>query len=319
MSDMKLGLIGDNISRSKVPLLHRLAGKLTGLEVRYERLVPKDLGQDFDAVFDDCVREGYRGINVTYPHKERVVPKVRIENPLVRGLGTVNTVVFASDGSRGYNTDNSGFIAAYRGVRGRAAPGRVCMVGAGGVGKAVAFGLVALGLKELGLVDRDVPKAEALAEALRAEERSLDISVTADPAEAAEGACGLINCTPVGMIGHDGTPLPRTLTAGASWALRNSHLHCATGEQGTLGGLVEGVWTLANSIEHAPSRFQHRRGRLDRSGRHLRRSPRGPADDHPQEQGRWISHGDLRRSRRRCMVDLRRCRSTIHTDSVGLP
>lgn len=218
MPDMRLGLIGDNISRSKAPLLHRLAGKLTGIEVSYDRLIPKDLGQDFDAVFEDCARRGYRGINVTYPYKERVVPKVRIENPLVRGLGAVNTVVFASGGSRGYNTDNSGFIAAYRGVRGRAAPGPVCMVGAGGVGKAVAFGLVALGLKELRLVERDLAKAEGLAAALRAEDPTLDVTVTADPAESAPGACGLINCTPVGMIGYDGTPLPRDLMTGASWA-----------------------------------------------------------------------------------------------------
>lgn len=75
MPDLKLGLIGDNISCSKAPLLHQLAGKLTGLDVRYDRLVPKDLGRDFDGVFEDCIREGYRGINVTYPYKERVVPE----------------------------------------------------------------------------------------------------------------------------------------------------------------------------------------------------------------------------------------------------
>jgi shikimate dehydrogenase len=92
------------------------------------------------------------------------------------------------------------------------------MVGAGGVGKAVAFALMGLGLKELRLVECDLPKAEALAAALKAEDRTLDVTVTADPAEAAAGAYGVINCTPVGMVGHDGTPLPRDLMAGASWA-----------------------------------------------------------------------------------------------------
>lgn len=218
MPDLKLGLIGDNISRSKAPLLHQLAGKLMGLEVRYDRLIPKDLGRDFDGLFEDCVGEGYRGINVTYPYKERVVSKVRIDDPLVRALGAVNTVVFASGGPTGHNTDYSGFIAAYRGGAGDAAPGPVCMVGAGGVGKAVAFALVGLGLEELRLVERDLPKAEALAAALKTEDRTLDITVTADPAEAAAGASGVINCTPVGMIGYDGTPLPGALMAGASWA-----------------------------------------------------------------------------------------------------
>lgn len=215
---LKLGLIGDNISRSKAPLLHQLAGRLTGLEVRYDRLIPKDLGRDFEGVFEDCVREGYRGINVTYPYKERVVAKVRIEDPLVRALGAVNTVVFASGGPRGHNTDYSGFTAAYRGALGTAAPGAVCMIGAGGVGKAVAFALLGLGLEELRLVDRDLPKAEALAAALKAHDPALEVTAAADPAASAAGASGLINCTPVGMIGYDGTPLPRALMRGASWA-----------------------------------------------------------------------------------------------------
>jgi shikimate dehydrogenase len=218
MPDLRLGLIGDNISRSKAPLLHQLAGKLTGIEVRYDRLIPKDRGQDFDGVFEDCVRQGYRGINVTYPYKERVVSKVRIDDPLVRALAAVNTVVFASGGPTGHNTDYSGFIAAYRGAVGDAAPGAVCMIGAGGVGKAVAFALMGLGIEELRLVERDLPKAEALAAALKAEDRTLDITVTADPAEAAAGAYGVINCTPVGMVGYGGTPLPRDLMTGASWA-----------------------------------------------------------------------------------------------------
>jgi shikimate dehydrogenase len=218
MPDLKLGLIGDNISRSKAPLLHQLAGRLVGLEVRYDRLIPKDRGQDFDGVFEDCIREGYRGINVTYPYKERVVPKVRIDDPLVRALAAVNTVVFAPNGPTGHNTDYSGFMAAYRNAAGDATPGAVCMVGAGGVGKAVAFALMGLGLKELRLVERDLPKAEALAAAMKAEDRTLDVRVTADPAEAAAGAYGLINCTPVGMVGYGGTPLPRELMAGASWA-----------------------------------------------------------------------------------------------------
>lgn len=216
--DLQLGLIGDNIARSKAPLLHRLAGKLTGLRVAYDRLVPRELGREFDRVFDDCAAGGYRGINVTYPYKERAAARVRVDDPLVRGIGAVNTVVFEPGGPRGFNTDYSGFIAAYRRVRGDAAPGPVCMIGAGGVGKAVGFGLVALGLEELRLVERDLPKAEALADSLRAARPGLAVAVTAEAAEGARGAAGLINCTPVGMVGYEGTPLPRPAMAGAEWA-----------------------------------------------------------------------------------------------------
>jgi shikimate dehydrogenase len=188
------------------------------LDVRYDRLIPKEIGKDFDAVFEDCARDGYRGINVTYPYKELAAAKVGINDPLVRSIGAVNTVVFTPAGPKGFNTDYSGFIAGYRGVRGGTAPGPVCMIGAGGVGKAVAFGLIVLGLEEIHIVERDLGKAEALAESLRIARPSLTIAVTNDAAAAAQGAAGLINCTPVGMVGYEGTPLPRESMSGARWA-----------------------------------------------------------------------------------------------------
>ena len=92
------------------------------------------------------------------------------------------------------------------------------MIGAGGVGKAVAFGLIELGLEELALVERDLPKAEALAAALTAAAPGLAVAVTGDVAGGTDGAVGLINCTPVGMVGYDGTPVPRALMRDAEWA-----------------------------------------------------------------------------------------------------
>ena len=215
---VRLGLIGDNIADSKSPRLHELAGRLIGRPTTYDRLVPKALGLDFDAVFEKARAEGFRGLNITYPYKERVVPKLRIDQPQVARLGACNTVVFEADGPRGYNTDWSGFKAAYQRAFGDAAPGAVCMIGAGGVGKAVAFGLVDLGMTELRLVERDLPKAEALAEALRAAVPGLAVTCTTDAAEGAKEASGLVNCTPVGMVGYGGTPLPRENMAGATWA-----------------------------------------------------------------------------------------------------
>jgi shikimate dehydrogenase len=221
MSDaapVRLGLIGDNIARSQSPRLHELAGRLTGIPVSYERLIPKDLGKDFEAVFLAARDQGFRGLNITYPYKERVAPLLHVPDPRVSALGAVNTVLFTEDGPEGHNTDWLGFLAGYRRAFGDRAPGPVCMVGAGGVGKAVAFGLIELGLTDLRLVERDLPKAEALAAALRIAAPDLRFTVTGDVAAGAAGAAGLINCTPVGMVGYDGTPVPRALLAGAEWA-----------------------------------------------------------------------------------------------------
>ena len=75
---VRLGLIGDNIAQSQAPRLHELAGRLAGIPVSYERLVPRELGRDFEAVFAAARDGGFRGLNITYPYKERVVRLVGI-------------------------------------------------------------------------------------------------------------------------------------------------------------------------------------------------------------------------------------------------
>lgn len=215
---LKLGLIGDNIMRSKSPLLHRLAGAQNGMVVQYDRLIPKDMGEDFDTVFDMCASRGYRGINVTYPYKERAARKVLIEDPLVRAIGAVNTVLFEARGPIGQNTDYTGFVAAYRAARGDVEPGIACLIGTGGVGRALAFGLIALGASEIRLVDKEAAKAEALADDMRKTGRAQKIAVFSDASSAAAGATGLLNATPIGMVGYEGTPLQASAMRGAQWA-----------------------------------------------------------------------------------------------------
>ncbi|WP_353475064.1 shikimate dehydrogenase [Salipiger sp. H15] len=215
---LKLGLIGDNIARSRSPLLHRLAGGQNGVEVTYDRLVPKDMGLSFDEVFDSCAGQGYRGTNVTYPYKEIAAAKVEVDDPLVRAVGAVNTVIFGGETPKGFNTDYSGFMSAYRSVMGDKPTGTVLMIGTGGVGRAVAFGLAGLGARTLRLVDRDPAKAEALAEALHSVAPDMEISIWLSAEKAAQGSAGIINCTPVGMVGYEGTPLAAEAMQGAAWA-----------------------------------------------------------------------------------------------------
>lgn len=217
-STLRIGLIGDNIAESKAPLLHRLAGQQNGVPVRYDRLVPKALGLGFDAVFDQCPARGYRGVNITYPYKERAAKKVRIEDPRVQAIGAVNTVLFEADGPVGYNTDYTGFIAAYQAIRQDKSPGITCLIGTGGVGRALAFALVALQAEEIRLVDRDEAKARALARDLQSVVDAPKVVVHPEPAQAALGAAGVLNGTPVGMVGHEGTPLSRKAMTGSRWA-----------------------------------------------------------------------------------------------------
>lgn len=216
--DLKLGLIGDNIARSQSPRLHLLAGQRVGKGVSYIPLVPKELGRSFEDIFALARAEGYRGLNITYPYKERVVPLLRIDDPVVRAIGAVNTVLFDPDGPRGFNTDFTGFKAAFRAVMPDRAPGATLLIGAGGVGRAIAFGLAGLGAEALHLVDRDPAKAEMLAADMRRGFPGLDVHIHGQAERAAEGMSGLVNATPVGMAGLEGSPLSATAMEGALWA-----------------------------------------------------------------------------------------------------
>ncbi|WP_445679791.1 shikimate dehydrogenase family protein [Radicibacter daui] len=215
----RLGLIGDNIFASRSPDLHRIAGELSGLDVSYDLLVPHTEGLDFPALFERCREGGYAGLNITYPYKEKVVAMVHVPEPAVARLGSVNTVVFAEGGPLGYNTDHSGFIAGYRLRYAGAPPGRVMMVGAGGVGRAVAFGLVALGAEELTILDADIAKAERLAgELAGAGISSVTAASMGKVADVAGRVEGIVNCTPVGMVGYEGTPVEARLLGPQRWA-----------------------------------------------------------------------------------------------------
>ena len=218
MEKVRLGLIGDHIAASRAPRLYAIAGRMRGVETTYDLLVPAELGIGFDALFERCAAGDYHGINITYPYKERAAARVAIESPLVRAIGAVNTIVFAPDGPRGLNTDHTGFIAAWRARFEPARPGVVCQVGAGGVGRAVAFGLAELGATAIRLFDLDHARAERLAAALRDARPETETTVAARLEDAAAGAHGLVNCSPVGMVGHEGSPVPIGLMEGAEWA-----------------------------------------------------------------------------------------------------
>ena len=222
----KLGLIGNGIQRSSAPRLHRLAGGFSDIDVSYDLI---DLQAEDPACFEEtlrnCARAGYWGVNVTYPFKERAAKQVEIPSAVVKQIGAVNTVIFsahsADEGTpvgRGYNTDYSGFLRAYQQRFPNQLPGAVGIVGTGGVGKPVAFGLAQLGARALRLYDLDAEKAAALAAQIRQAMPHVDVQACSNLHEVTAGMDGLVNCTPVGMYQHPGTPVPAEYIQRQRWA-----------------------------------------------------------------------------------------------------
>lgn len=215
---ISLGLIGDNIRDSRSPELHRVAGLLCDLDVRYDLLVPAELNAAFDGAFEQSRHDGRRGVNITYPYKETVLSLLADQSIDVERIGSANTVVFTDDGPVGHNTDYLGFIAAFRQHFGTRSPGSVGLVGAGGVGRAIAFALARLGAHELRVFDTDRQRAERLVRAMTDAAEDTPATVQADVESALRRVDGIVNCTPVGMIGKTGSPVPTALMDGPRWA-----------------------------------------------------------------------------------------------------
>jgi len=144
------------------------------------------------------------GALITMPHKVSTVALLDEASPTVRIAGSCNAVRRGADGKLvGNMFDGEGFV---RGVRrkGCALQGiRVLVVGAGGVGSAIAASLAAAGIGEIALFDANDESARALADRLKTHYPALRVRTGSnDPA----GFELVVNATPMGM--NDGDPLP---------------------------------------------------------------------------------------------------------------
>jgi shikimate dehydrogenase len=184
-----LGVCGWPVAHSRSPQMHNAALAAAGLDGwRYLRLpLPPDL-------FAETVRAlpaaGFRGVNVTIPHKEAALAVADRASEAARAIGAANTLTFEDGAIWADNTDAPGLLAALpEPVGGRTA----LVLGAGGAGRAAAWAL-----KEAGAAVAVWNRTPARAEALAAE-----IGVRA--VTTLEGADILVNCTSVGLHDPDAT------------------------------------------------------------------------------------------------------------------
>jgi shikimate dehydrogenase len=207
-----VGLIGANIMKSLSPALHEDALAAAGLIGHYHLMdVDRLTGRTLESLFAAARTAGFAGVNVTYPFKQTVIPLLDELTAEARQIGAVNTVAFSPTGrTLGDNTDRSGFRQSFFDTLGRSciAGKPVLLVGAGGAGRAVAFALLDLGASRVDVFDADTPRATALAVDLIGHVGSNRARAVLDIAPAAREAAGIINATPVGMLGIPGNPVP---------------------------------------------------------------------------------------------------------------
>lgn len=215
---IKLGLIGQSISQSRAPSLHVLLGEIYNRPLTYALHEPRDASPEaFVETLNTLRADGYRGCNVTYPYKQIALASADRVNDAVRRVGSTNTLSLTEEVSAA-NTDYTGFIRGYRGRLGEQPAGKVLLIGAGGVGRAVAFGLFEVGASELLIFDLNTAGAQSLADAVNAAGYKATVVTPEALADAARMADGLVNCTPVGHYKTPGNPLSQELFGGQQWA-----------------------------------------------------------------------------------------------------
>jgi shikimate dehydrogenase len=217
-----VGLIGAGIGASLSPALHEREAALLGFDYAYRLFDLDELDRppsDVGALVREAAADGLRGLNVTHPCKQLVVPELDELSPQAAALGAVNTVVLRDGRLTGHNTDLSGFQEAFARRLPDARTDRVVVLGAGGAGAAVGHAILALGAGHVTVIDAERDRADELAEGLQAH---FDASAAAagDPADLPEllgAADGLIHATPTGMDAHPGTAVPTELLDPPLW------------------------------------------------------------------------------------------------------
>lgn len=216
-----IGLIGSGIGGSFSPQLHETEARAQGFELHYRLLDSKLRGfaaADLPRLLDAMVLTGFCGSNVTHPFKEAIVPYLAGLSDAATEIGAVNTIVRdPARGWIGHNTDWIGFTESFRRGLTDAAIGRVVLLGAGGAGAAVSYGMLRHGVGELLIVDHDRAKAAELAAKLGAR-FGAGRARTADTLESViDSIDGVINATPIGMTGKPGTPFDPALLDARLW------------------------------------------------------------------------------------------------------
>lgn len=155
------GLIGNPVEHTLSPVIHNTLAELTNSDLVYLPFLVEP------AHLEEALRGAralhIRGLNVTVPHKEKILPYLTDVDALAAKIGAVNTLVETEGGYRGYNTDMPGLCRAMADDGIQVEGARVLILGAGGVARAVAV-MFCEKASEITILNRTEEKASAIAE-----------------------------------------------------------------------------------------------------------------------------------------------------------
>ena len=194
------GVMGWPIAHSRSPLIHGHWLKRYEVDGAYIPFAVKP--EDGERAFRSLATLGFRGTNVTIPHKVAAFETVDRRDAAAEAIGAVNTVVVQEDGSLdGFNTDAPGLLAHLR----QSAPnwqgdlGPAAILGAGGSARAAIFALLQAGAPEVRVSNRTKEKAEALSDGFGDQ---VTVVNWAERSDMLADVNLLLNTTSLGMTGQ---------------------------------------------------------------------------------------------------------------------
>ncbi len=205
------GVIGWPVGHSRSPRLHGHWLRRYGVDGYYVPLgIPPE---NLEAALRALPRLGFRGVNVTIPHKERALELAGTVSERAAAAGAANTLTFGEGGRiEADNTDGYGFIAnlRQRAPDWTAAAGPAVVLGAGGAARGIVAALIADGAREIRIANRSPDRARDLARRFGAAVSTIGLD---DAPAALADAATLVNTTSLGMAGQP--PLELDLTRAA--------------------------------------------------------------------------------------------------------
>ena len=201
------GVMGWPVMHSRSPMMHNYWMKQQGIKGTYVFLGIKPEG--LESALRALHPLGFSGCNLTIPHKLDAMTMVDEVDDTARKIGAISCVIVGEDGTlSGTNNDWLGFLGNLKHQQPgwRADSGPCTVIGAGGGGRAVVYGLLEEGAKEVRLVNRTQHNAERIAEDFNG---PISVYPWKERNSLLEGATTVVNVTNQGMVGE--APLDITL------------------------------------------------------------------------------------------------------------
>ena len=198
-----IGLVGHPIKQSYSPFIHNIAAQFKSVDYIY---LPFDVVADnLEIALKGVVALGISGLNITIPHKEKIIKYLDELSEEAAMIGAVNTIVNEHGKLKGYNTDINGILESLSEFKDLITGSKVCVIGAGGGARAVIYTLIRYFKPEqITIINRTIQSADTLqnyfSEKMRFDNFKTSDLFPPDLIETFNSSSLIVNSTPVGMF-----------------------------------------------------------------------------------------------------------------------